>query len=57
MPEGMTVERWQRLAKLDEFARLRVLERAAILHYEAGVPWAEADERAWREEQGRRERG
>jgi hypothetical protein len=46
----MTLAHRERLARLGEDARGRVSERAAILHYDAWLAWAEADERALRDE-------
>jgi len=51
-PEGMTAETWARIGKLRPDVRDRVLERAAILIYEAGLHPADADERALLEEAG-----
>lgn len=50
LPEGMTLAHHERLARLGDDARDRVGERAAILHYDAGLEWPEADERAWQQE-------
>lgn len=47
LPEGMTPETWARVRALPERQRVAVLERAAILHYDAGLPWPEADSRAF----------
>jgi hypothetical protein len=45
-PEGMPIGTWQRIGKLPSDTRDRVLERAAILIYEAGLSPSLADERA-----------
>ena len=50
LPEGMTLAHRDRLERLPDDARLRVAERASIMHYDAGLPWPEADERAWQQE-------
>jgi hypothetical protein len=46
----MTLAHRERLQRLGDDARDRVSERAAILHYDAGLAWPEADDRAWRQE-------
>lgn len=51
-PEGMAQAIWDRIGRLREDVRLRVLERAAILIFEAGLPPTVADERALAEEAG-----
>lgn len=51
-PDGMTKSNWERIAKLPHERRYRVLERAAILIFQAGLTPAEADERALSEEAG-----
>lgn len=45
-PAGMPLTAWQRIGKLPSDIRDRVLERAAILIYEAGLSPTLADERA-----------
>ena len=60
LPEGMSGPTWTRISALSDKPTARhplglrtaVLERAAILHYDAGLGWAEADERALAEEAG-----
>ena len=60
LPEGMSGPTWTRISALSDTPTVRhplglrtaVLERAAILHYDAGLGWAEADERALAEEAG-----
>lgn len=49
-PEGMHASTWARIGQLREDVRDRVLERAAILIYQAGLSPEEADERALLEE-------
>jgi hypothetical protein len=51
-PTDMSASAWTRVSRLPADVRDRVLERSAILHFEAGLPVAEADERALREEVG-----
>lgn len=46
LPEGMTAPTWERISRLPADKRELVLERAAILHYDGGVPFPEADELA-----------
>lgn len=48
----MAVDTWLRIAKLPDEKRDRVLERAAIPIFDAGLSPAEADERALLEEAG-----
>ncbi len=45
-PEGMSLAHWEALERLPERQREHVLERAAILHFDAGLPWREADAQA-----------
>jgi hypothetical protein len=49
-PEGMDLATYRRIDRLPADQRYRVLERAAILHTHAGLPWGEADRRALAEE-------
>ena len=51
-PQGMTADTWTRIGKLRSDVRDRVLERAAILIFDAGLSPSEADERALAEEAG-----
>lgn len=51
-PQGMAQVVWDRIGRLREDVRLRVLERAAILIHDAGLPPEVADERALAEEAG-----
>ncbi len=51
-PQGMAAAAWDRIGKLPSDVRDRVLERAAILIFEAGLAPADADERALAEEAG-----
>jgi hypothetical protein len=51
-PDGMTAKVWERIGKLPADVRDRVLERAAVLIFQAGVAPAEADARALAEEAG-----
>lgn len=54
-PEGMSEAGWSRVQGLSSSPTERhpfglrnaVQERAAILHYDAGLPWPEADATAW----------
>ena len=46
LPAGMLASTWERICRLPSDRRDRVLERAAILHFEAGVPFPDADEMA-----------
>lgn len=50
LPEGMRLATWDALQAMTEDTRQRVLERAAILHYEAGMPWPEVDAAALEQE-------
>lgn len=60
VPEGMPASTWDRISKLSTTPTARhplgmrdaVLERSAVLHYDAGLDWLEADERALAEEAG-----
>lgn len=52
MSDRMAPATWERIGKLRQDVRDRVLERAAILIYEAGLAPADADERALAEEAG-----
>ncbi len=45
-PEGMTLAHWEQLQKFPERQRDHVLERAAMLHYDAFLSWPEADAQA-----------
>ncbi len=45
-PEAMTRAVYDLLAKLPDERRQRIMERAAIYHYDAGLPWPDADEKA-----------
>lgn len=51
-PAGMSAEVWARIGRLPAATRDRVLERACILIFQAGLAPAEADERALAEEGG-----
>jgi hypothetical protein len=51
-PKDMAAAAWDRIAKLPVDTRDRVLERAAILIFEAGLSPETADERALAEEAG-----
>lgn len=51
-PEGMGPDTWIRIGRLPSIKRDRVLERAAILIFDAGLSPIEADERALAEEAG-----
>lgn len=51
-PSDMSKPTWERVSKLPPDKRDRVLERAAILIYQAGLTPADADERALAEEAG-----
>ncbi len=53
-PEGMLPSVWDRIERLPNATRDRVLERAAILHYQVGLDWLEADRRALAEEMDQR---
>lgn len=46
----MRLATWDALQAMTEDTRQRVLERAAILHYEAGMPWPEVDAAALEQE-------
>lgn len=46
----MTKAHYERLIRMSDERRLRVMERAAILHFDAGLPWPEADARALEQE-------
>lgn len=48
----MAPSAWERISKLRPDVRDRVLERAAILIFEADIPPGDADERALAEEAG-----
>ena len=58
LPEGMSGPTWTRISALSDTPTARhpfglrtaVLERSAIWHYDAGLPWAEADAKALAEE-------
>ena len=60
LPEAMSGPTWTRISALSDTPTVRhplglrtaVLERAAILHYDAGLGWAEADAKALAEEAG-----
>lgn len=60
VPEGMPASTWARISKLSTTPTARhplgmrdaVMERSCILHYDAGLDWLEADERALAEEAG-----
>jgi hypothetical protein len=51
-PAGMSLDVWTRIGRLSGEVRDRVLERAAILIYEAGLEPSAADARALAEEAG-----
>jgi hypothetical protein len=51
-PDGMSAKVWETIGKLPPDKRDRVLERAAILIFQAGVAPADADARALAEEAG-----
>lgn len=49
-PQGMSAPIWSALRRMPSAARDRVLERAAIYHFDGGLPLHEADRRALDEE-------
>lgn len=52
-PSDMSEDAWRIISRLTSAKRDRVLERAAILIFEAGLAPAEADARALAEEAGK----
>ncbi len=51
-PYDMSAETWDIVSELPEDVRDRMLERAAVLHFCAGIPWPESDRLALEQEVG-----